>query len=149
MGYLDSNFNTTRANGSYVPAEQPKVKEDASKEKETSSAGQSESVVSAEQAMNFLGVQGALNKVFINVSPHVKTGLSQLNDAELSKAIESLVGKYVDEESAARIAGYTADYMAAVEEGAQFAKDEFADISEDTANLLGVAGAEAKLESLA
>lgn len=144
MGYLDSNFNTTRANGSYVPAEQAKVKEDASKEKETSSAGQSESVVSAEQAMNFLGVQGALNKVFINVSPHVKTGLSQLNDAELSKAIDSLVNKYNDADAIARISSSMAELETKFEESKNFALSEFPDLSEGSAEMLALAGVDAQ-----
>ena len=152
MSYLNSNYNAnaSRTNGQYVPAEQTKVKEETNQEQQTSAAENSDKAVSAEKAMDFLGAQGALNKaLFLNVNTHKKTDLSQLNDAELSKAIESMVGKYVDEESAARIAGFTADFMAAVEEGAKFAREEFADISEDTANLLGIAGAEAKLESLA
>ena len=144
MGYLDSNFNTTRANGSYVPAEQPKVKEDVNQEKDASSAEQTGSVVSAEQAMNFLGVQGALNKVFINVSPHVKTGLSQLNDAELSKAIETLVSKYNDADAIARITGSMAELETKFEESNNFALSEFPDLSEDAAGMLALAGVDAQ-----
>lgn len=144
MGYLDSNFNTTRANGSYVPAEQPKVKEDVNQEKNASSAEQTGSVVSAEQAMNFLGVQGALNKVFINVSQHVKTGLSQLNDAELSKAIETLVSKYNDEDAIARITGSMAELETKFEESKNFALSEFPDLSEDAAGMLALAGVDAQ-----
>ena len=146
MGYLDSNFNANAAGtkGLYAAGEQAKVKEDVNKEKDTASAGQTGSVVSAEQAMNFLGVQGALNKVFINVSQHVKTGLSQLNDAELSKAIETLVSKYNDEDAIARITGSMAELETKFEESKNFALSEFPDLSEDAAGMLALAGVDAQ-----
>ena len=145
MGYLDSNFNANAAGtkGLYAAGEPWKIKDDVEKKEKNVAENGQKTEVSAETAMDFLGAQGVLNKALININPKMKS-LSSLNEAEFSKAVESLINKYIDEDTIARITSSMDELATKFEESKNFALGEFPDLSEGAAEMLALAGVDAQ-----
>ena len=141
MGYLDSNYNasTHGAKGRYTPSEQKEINTEKEQSKNVVAEGNKKEQVSPEAAMGFLGAMAMQNQAIMKMAPK-QVELSELNGAELEKAIDALTKKYFDEDAIARIEESMAKFAEKLEDNKNFALNEFPDLTENTAEALALSG---------
>ena len=142
MSYWNLNYGVGGKNTNYQIDLPKDITEETPAKIEKKEENSEKKSISNEASLSMLDSQSAIAKGLLGVGKH--KSLSGLNDAEFSKAVESLLNKYIDEDAVASITNSLEELATKLEEGKQFAMSEFGDISENSAEILSLAGIDAQ-----